>query len=268
MSFVIDNKIIGNGATFIIAEIGQNHQGNIEIAKQMIAKAKECGVDCVKFQKSCLAEKFTAAALERSYSGPNSWGQTYGEHKRHLEFTIIDYKELQRYSTELGIFFTASAMDEVSLEQLYDLDVPFIKIGSGDTNNFPMIVNVACKPVPVIISTGMQKEATIRKVVDILRSNAKENYCLMHCVSSYPTQPEHVNLRLLEVYRKWFPDVCYGYSGHEQGIWISAASVLLGAKVGLFHEMLFLSVISSLFVESVENYERHKYFRLLNVISP
>lgn len=231
MSFAVGEKVIGRGETFIIAEIGQNHQGDIEIAKAMIAKAKECGADCVKFQKSCLPEKFTVAALERPYASVNSWGRTYGEHKRYLEFDLEQYQELQHYSNSIGILFTASAMDEVSLNQLYSLHVPFIKIGSGDGNNFQMIANTAQHATPLVISTGMQKESTVRKVIRILDDSGKKNFCLMHCVSSYPTKPEHANLRLLDVYKRWFPEVCLGYSGHEQGIWISLVSTLLGAQV-------------------------------------
>lgn len=231
MSFMLDGMVTEHEKTFIIAEIGQNHQGDIEIAKQLIAEAKKCGADCVKFQKSCLTEKFTLSALKRPYTSVNSWGDTYGQHKAYLEFSIDDYLELQTYAKSMNLLFTASAMDAISLEQLYALDVPFIKIGSGDGNNFPMIEKVARHTTPLVISTGMQKESTVRKVVDILSENNKHNYCLMHCVSSYPTKAEHVNLRLLDVYREWFPGVCLGYSGHEQGIWISAAAVLLGAKV-------------------------------------
>lgn len=231
MSFEVANKIIGGEKIFIIAEVGQNHQGDIELAKRMIASAKENGADCVKFQKSCLCEKFTWSALNRPYNNPNSWGRTYGEHKKHLEFTIEQYKLLQAYANEVDILFTASAMDIISLRQLNDLNVPFIKIGSGDANNIPLIVEAAQMSVPLVISTGMQTEEIIGQIVKIMRENGKKNYCLMHCVSSYPTQPEDAYLRLLELYREWFPDVLLGYSGHEQGIVISAGAVLLGAKV-------------------------------------
>lgn len=231
MAFAIGEKVIGSGDVFVIAEIGQNHQGDIEIAKAMIKKAKECGADCVKFQKSWLPEKFTKAALERAYTSVNSWGRTYGEHKAHLEFDLEQYLELQRFSNNIGILFTASAMDEVSLNQLYELKVPFIKVGSGDGNNFQMIAKASQHPTPLVVSTGMQKESTVRNVVRIVQDTGKHNFCLMHCVSSYPTKPEHANLRLLEVYRQWFPDVCFGYSGHEQGVWISLAATLLGAQV-------------------------------------
>lgn len=229
--FRIADKTVGCERTFIIAEIGQNHQGDMNIAKKMIATAKAIGADCVKFQKSCLNEKFTEAALQRKYDGENSWGRTYGEHKIHLEFTIEQYRVLQEFASELNILFTASAMDVQSFHELQRINVPVIKIGSGDANNIPLLYAAAQCPEPLIISTGMQSEEMVQRIVKIMKSTAKENFCLMHCVSSYPTEPKDVCLRMLDYYRKIFPEICVGYSGHEQGISISIAAVLLGAKV-------------------------------------
>lgn len=234
MSFKIANRVVGgDGAesVYIIAEIGQNHQGDIEIAKRMIAAAKVAGADCVKFQKSCLPEKFTKAALDRRYDGPNSWGCTYGAHKQHLEFSREQYELLQQFAHEQNITFTASAMDRQSLMDLVDLNVPMIKIGSGDANNVPLLREAAKLPQPLIISTGMQNQSMVDGIVDIMQSTRKTNYCLLHCVSSYPTAAEHVQLRRLCEYRKRFPNVCIGYSGHELGTAISTAAVALGAKV-------------------------------------
>ncbi|CAL8115442.1 unnamed protein product [Orchesella dallaii] len=105
----------GDSPCFIIAEIGQNHQGEVEIAKKMIEKAKECGVSCVKFQKSSLTDRFTQSALEAPYIGENSFGKTYGEHRAHLEFSPEEFKMLQEYAEKtVGIMFTASCMDIVS----------------------------------------------------------------------------------------------------------------------------------------------------------
>ncbi|CAL8389236.1 unnamed protein product [Arctogadus glacialis] len=103
----------GTHPCFIIAEIGQNHQGDIEMAKKMIKMAKDCGADCAKFQKSEQEHKFSKLALERPYNTKQSWGKTYGDHKRHLEFSHEQYRELQQYAEEVGIFMTASGMDEV-----------------------------------------------------------------------------------------------------------------------------------------------------------
>ncbi|XP_042748186.1 uncharacterized protein LOC122191851, partial [Lagopus leucura] len=105
-------RIGGDYPCFIIAEIGQNHQGDLDIAKRMIRMAKDCGADCAKFQKSELEYKFNKKALERPYTSKHSWGKTYGEHKRHLEFSHDQYRELKKYAEEVGIFFTASGMDE------------------------------------------------------------------------------------------------------------------------------------------------------------
>lgn len=251
MQFNIGNKIIGSNQCFIIAEIGQNHQGDINIAKQMILSAKvsntigtkiifyllsfpyqNCGVDCVKFQKSSLPDKFTAAALQRQYTNCNSWGTTYGAHKTYLEFSLEQFRELQRYANDNDILFTASAMDITSLHQLYSINVPFIKIGSGDTDNFPLIQIAAQNQTPLIISTGMQHEKTIEKVIEIMHTNGKENYCLLHCVSSYPTVPEFCHLRMIEHYRSKYGRHCIiGYSGHETGTSISLAAYCLGAGV-------------------------------------
>ncbi|XP_077066242.1 N-acetylneuraminate-9-phosphate synthase-like [Siphateles boraxobius] len=107
-------KIGGSNPCFIIAEIGQNHQGDIEIAKKMIRMAKDCGADCAKFQKSEIEHRFTKLALERLYTSPHAWGPTYGAHKHHLEFSHQQYRELQQFANEVGIFFTASGMDEVN----------------------------------------------------------------------------------------------------------------------------------------------------------
>lgn len=230
-TFNISNHIVGNGRVFVIAEIGQNHQGDVNVAKELILCAKESGADCVKFQKSCLPEKFTSAALNRPYNSVNAWGKTYGSHKEYLEFSVDQYRQLQSYANALEIIFTASAMDGKSLDDLYGLNVPVIKIGSGDANNVRLIETTAQNSIPLIVSTGMQDEASVRRIVSIMQEQHKRNVCLMHCVSAYPTQPQDVNLRLLEIYRKWFPDLCLGYSGHEQGVAISGAAVLLGAQV-------------------------------------
>jgi sialic acid synthase len=111
---------IGAGhPTFIVAEVGQNHQGSEDVARSLILAAKEAGADCVKFQKSSLPHKFTRSALERPYSGPHSWGETYGQHKAFLEFTKEQYSRLKSYAEGLGLCFTASAMDIESAGDLY-----------------------------------------------------------------------------------------------------------------------------------------------------
>nr|ADO28081.1 sialic acid synthase [Ictalurus furcatus] len=220
----------GNHPCFIIAEIGQNHQGDIETAKKMIQMAKDCGADCAKFQKGELEYKFNKRALERPYTSEHSWGKTYGEHKRHLEFTHEQYRELQRYAQDVGIYFTASGMDEMAVEFLHELNVPFFKVGSGDTNNFPYLETTAQKGRPMVVSSGMQSMKTMRRVYQTVKKH-NENFCILQCTSAYPLEPEHVNLRVITEYQKEFPDIPIGYSGHETGISVSVAAVALGAKV-------------------------------------
>lgn len=223
-------KIGGENPCFIIAEIGQNHQGDLEIAKKMIKMAKDCGADCAKFQKSELDHKFNRAALERPYTSKHSWGATYGEHKRHLEFSHDQYRELQRYAKEVGIFFTASGMDEMAVEFLHELNVPFFKVGSGDTNNLPYLESTAKKGRPMVISSGMQSMETMRRVYATVKP-LNPNFCLLQCTSAYPLEPRDVNLRVLTTYQQEFPDVPVGYSGHESGLTVTLAAVALGAKV-------------------------------------
>ncbi|XP_065841354.1 sialic acid synthase-like isoform X1 [Oscarella lobularis] len=221
----------GDHPCFVIAEIGQNHQGDIEIAKKMIRAVKEAGADCAKFQKSELHKKFNKAALLRPYLTPNSWGKTYGEHKRYLEFSHEQYHELKKFAEEVGILFTASAMDQAAADFLLDeLNVPFLKVASCDANNMPYLSHVAKKGCPLVISTGMQSMDTIRQVYSTVKP-INPNFTLLQCTSTYPLPPEDVHLRVISTYQKEFPDVPIGYSGHEKGISISLAAVAQGAKV-------------------------------------
>ncbi|XP_066254006.1 sialic acid synthase [Euwallacea similis] len=224
------SQIKASEKTFIIAEIGQNHQGDINVAKQLIKVAKECGVDCVKFQKTCLTEKFTQSALDAIYEGPNSWGETYGSHKQHLEFSEEEFLQLQTYSKELGILFTASAMDPQSFDFLKSINVPFVKIGSGDFNNHFLMMKAAQSGIPLIISTGMADVNFVKTIYQLVSSYHKD-FAILHCVSAYPTPYKDVNLKVIPEFQALFPDIPIGYSGHELDIHITVAAVALGAKI-------------------------------------
>ncbi|XP_054268101.1 sialic acid synthase-like isoform X2 [Macrosteles quadrilineatus] len=233
ISLVGGKSVGGLFPCFIIAEIGQNHQGSINIAKKLIHIAKECGADCVKFQKSCLAEKFTEGALARPYTSPHSWGETYGQHKQFLEFSLDQYRELQKYSQDIGIMFSASGMDSVSITFLDSIEVPFIKIGSGDADNLLLIEEAAKLNKPLFISTGMQDMEDVCRLHEVVRRSRDGNcqMALLHCVSAYPAPATSINLRVLSEYQHRFPDTVIGYSGHELGTAISVAAVSLGAKI-------------------------------------
>ncbi|XP_063963547.1 sialic acid synthase-like [Lytechinus pictus] len=215
---------------FIIAEIGQNHQGDINIAKQLIKVAKDAGADCAKFQKSELDFKFNRAALEKPYTSKHSFGKSYGEHKRFLEFSHEQFRELQAYAKEIGIYFTASGMDEKAVEFLDSINVPFFKVGSGDTNNLPYIEKVAKMNRPMVVSSGMQSMETMTRVYETCKKY-NDKFCILQCTSAYPLHPEDVHLRIIQVFQEVFPDIPIGYSGHEGGLSITLAAVALGAKV-------------------------------------
>ncbi|XP_069671850.1 sialic acid synthase isoform X2 [Periplaneta americana] len=121
-------------------------------------------------------------------------------------------------------------MDSASVDVLDTLEVPFLKIGSGDANNFPLLKYAASKKKPMVVSTGMQSMDTVRAIYKLLKA-AKCRFCLLHCVSAYPTPAQDVNLRVIQTYKTEFPDVPIGYSGHELGITISISAIAMGAQV-------------------------------------
>jgi sialic acid synthase len=222
----------GDNPCLIIAEIGQNHQGDINIAKQMIKMVKECGADVAKFQKSTLIAKFNKAALARPYNSKNSFGKTYGEHKHFLEFSEEDFIELKRYAEEdVGILFTASGMDIPAFDFLDKINCPFFKIGSGDTNNLELIEHVCKKNKPTILSTGMNNFDSVKKSIDLARKY-NDKMCLLQCTSSYPLPDDQVNLNVIKTYLEEFGhNTVIGYSGHETGLSLTLAAIALGAKV-------------------------------------
>ncbi|NXC74400.1 SIAS synthase, partial [Anhinga anhinga] len=188
---------------------------------------QDCGADCAKFQKSELEYKFNKKALERPYTSKHSWGKTYGEHKRHLEFSHDQYRELKKYAEEVGIFFTASGMDEGVLMFLLLLSS---RLGDLLHNTYLFKKRVIKSSRPMVISSGMQSMNTMHQVYRIVKP-INPNFCFLQCTSAYPLQPEDVNLRVISAYQSAFPDIPIGYSGHETGIAISVAAVAMGAKV-------------------------------------
>lgn len=217
---------------YVIAEIGQNHQGDEAIATELIRIAASIGCDCVKFQRCCLESKFNQKALDRPYSGKHSFGETYGAHKATLQLTDEQFVRLKNYAlNNQGIQFTASAMDINSVDFLTDvIKVPWLKIGSGDVNNYPLIKKAAEKKVPLVISTGMHE-------MDVIENSVKyanifnDRICVLQCTSSYPCPPNDVHLNCIPLYERIFPDKIIGYSGHESSWPISLGAVAKGAKI-------------------------------------
>jgi len=225
------NVFVGKDCpTFFIGEIGINHNGDINLAKELIKMGKECGCDCVKFQKRTVSRILTKEGLNKPYENERSFGKTYGEHKKFLEFSKDQFVELKQYSDSIGILFTASGWDEESVDLLDELGVPFFKMASADLTNFPLLEHTAKKGKPIIISTGMADLNTVMKAYELV-SLYNHKIILMQCTSSYPTPIDQINLNVIQTYIEKFPSAVIGYSGHENGIAISLAAVVLGAKV-------------------------------------
>jgi len=227
----LGSKIVGeNEPVYIIAEIGINHQGDIEIAKKLIDAAVQAGANAVKFQKRSIKRILTHEGLEMPYDNRNSFGKTYGEHKKALELSEEDYKELQAFSNDQGVDFIASGWDEESIDFLDKLGVPFFKMASADLTNIPLLIHTAQKNKPMILSTGMADMEMVETAVQAI-SAYNIPMCILQCTSTYPSVFEEINLGVLNTFRTSFPDAVIGYSGHELGIAISEAAVALGAKI-------------------------------------
>lgn len=227
----IGKRLVGDGEpAFLVAEIGINHQGSRDIAEALIEASAVAGADAVKFQKRTIDRIFTRAALDAPYSNNgNSFGRTYGEHRRALELSREDYKYLKACADRKGLIFFASAWDEESADFLVDLGVPVLKIGSPDLTNLPLCEHVARKGLPVILSTGMAERCEVEKAVrTVMRHN--ENLILLHCTSIYPADYSEINLGLINALKESF-EVPVGYSGHEHGWEIAFAARAIGACV-------------------------------------
>lgn len=220
----IGNHGIGiNNPTFIIAEIGINHNGDVEIAKKLIHAAKKAGCDAVKFQKRTIEVVYTAEELAAPRENP--FGTTNGDLKRGLEFSLEDYKEVDKYCKQLDILWFASPWDEASVDFLEQFNVPCHKIAAPSLTDAGLLARIKNTKKPVILSTGMSELSEVDKAVELL---GKDNLIIMHCVSQYPAAPENINLRAMQTKMERYK-IPIGYSGHEIDTTISAVAVGLGA---------------------------------------
>ena len=221
--------------TYIIAEIGINHQGDMSIAKRLIDIAAAAGCDAVKFQK----RNPDVCVPEEQKSKPRSWGgedMTYLEYKHKIEFGKDEYDEIDTYCKQQGIAWSASPWDLDSVEFLQQYDLPFIKLPSAMLTNDELLTSCVEKFNKVIFSTGMSTEKEIDHAVGILRSakavfNKSERIGLLHCNSSYPAPVNELNLSAINTLTSKYEDFDIGYSGHEMTIGTTVASVLLGASI-------------------------------------
>jgi N-acetylneuraminate synthase/sialic acid synthase len=215
---------------FVIAEIGANHQGDLDTAKAMFKKAKECGANAVKLQKRDNRSLFTRQMYESHYDSPNAYAATYGAHREALEFGREEYQELQKYAIELDITMFATPYDFESVTFLEELDISLYKIASCDLKNTPLLERVAHTGKPVIVSTGGGTMEDVQRAYDTIMP-INEKLCICQCTASYPAKPEDMNLRVITTLRERFPDLVIGLSDHQSGISVALVAYVLGARV-------------------------------------
>lgn len=215
---------------YVIAEIGHNHQGSVEKARELYRRAADCGVNAVKLQKRHNRTLFTRALYDAPYDNENSFGPTYGAHREALEFDRAQYEELMGYAKELRITMFATAFDVRSADFLAHLGVPAFKIASGDLKNTPLLRHVARLGRLVIVSTGGGTMADIDRAVDaILPLNPQ--LCLLQCTASYPADAKDMNLQVIVALRERFPGLVIGLSDHQNGIALAPVAYTLGARL-------------------------------------
>lgn len=220
--------------TIIIAEAGVNHNGSLELAKQLVDKAVEADVDYIKFQTFKASKLVTKAAKQAEYQQKNigKGGDSQYQMLKKLELSAEDHEVLIAYCKEKGIKFFSTAFDFDSIEYLHSLNLGLWKIPSGEVTNYPFLKRVAAYNEKTILSTGMCDMENVRAAVEALYKNglSKENLILLHCNTEYPTPFEDVNLKAMDALRKEF-GVEVGYSDHTKGIEVPIAAVALGATV-------------------------------------
>jgi N-acetylneuraminate synthase len=220
----IGNKLVGEGQPcYIIAEIGINHNGNIDLAKRLISVAVAAGCDAVKFQKRTVDVVYTAAELANPRENP--FGTTNGDLKYGLEFEEDDYAEIDAFCKSVKIPWFVSPWDEGSVDFIEKFDTPVYKVASASLTDDHLLKHIRKTGKPVIASTGMSTYAEIDHAVGVL---GKENLVLMHTTSTYPANYDELNLRAIPTMAQRY-GVPIGYSGHETGIPTSVAARVLGA---------------------------------------
>ena len=228
---VIDGTTIGDDRDcYVVAEVGCNHQGSLEKAREMISRAKECGVNAVKLQKRDNRSLYTRAMYQMPYINENSFGETYGAHREALEFGREEYLELKSQAAHLGLTMFATPFDFPSVDFLADLDMPAYKTASGDITNTPLLKHVAQVGKPMLVSTGGATIEDVQRAYDAVMP-INSQICFLQCTSSYPAEPEDLNLRVITTYRERFPDIVIGLSDHQNGIAMSLVGYMLGARV-------------------------------------
>lgn len=222
---------------YFISEAGLNHNGDLEIAKQLITVASLAGSNAVKFQKRCVDQMATKDILDKEFTDYPSLGNTYREVRENLELTHDEYKKIINYTHEMGIDFIVTPFDIQSVDFFNDLNVDGFKVAAHSLTDIPLLERLSIEDKPIFISTGMCRMEDIELAVKTLNNDGSRNkgkdkeLTVMHCVSQYPMNPKYANMTFINKLQKKFPNLRIGWSDHEDGILLTPVAVGMGATV-------------------------------------
>ena len=224
----IGNRSIGpNEPPLIIAEIGINHGGSLDVAKSMVDLIVHSGCECVKHQTHIIEDEMTEEA--KAIFPPNA-NKSIWDVMKECSLKLDQEQELKEYAENLGLIWISTPFSRMAADFLDEIDVPAFKIGSGEADNLPLIKHIAQKGKPIIMSTGMQSIKSLKNSVNILEKSGVE-YALLECTNLYPSPPEIVSLQGIQELKEAFPKALVGFSDHSIGPHIALASVALGACI-------------------------------------
>jgi N-acetylneuraminate synthase/sialic acid synthase len=223
-----DREISDDSEVFVIAEIGHNHQGDLELCERLFDAAARAGANAVKLQKRDNTSLYTNDFFNSPYVGPTSFGSTYGTHREFLEFDLKAYKHLKKYAENLGLVFFSTAFDLKSVDFLMNVGVPVIKIASGDLKSLPLLRYASSKQIPLIISTGGADFSDVQLAMNNVTAS---NVGLLQCTAAYPAEPKDMDLRVIDTYRNSFTNTVIGLSSHDRGIAFPVVAAALGARI-------------------------------------
>ncbi|MGV8092784.1 MAG: N-acetylneuraminate synthase family protein [Mangrovibacterium sp.] len=227
--------------TYIIGEIGQNHNGDVEIAKKLIDEVTKpvidylfgeslAPMDAIKMTKRDLNEELSASAMMQPYDNPHSFGKTYGEHRQALELSNEEHYEVYQYAKSKGLDVVETLCARGSLSLLSYFIPDKLKVASRDLTNLPLLEAMAETRIPMILSTGMTGKKELDDAIAVI-TRYHSNITILHCLSQYPSEYRHINLESIRFLKDHYPDYTIGYSDHSIGIVVPAVAVALGAKV-------------------------------------
>jgi len=263
MLWLNSNKKIGPGEpTYIIAEIGINHNGSLDIAKKLIDEAAAAGCSAVKFQKR--TPELCVPRDQWDIERDTPWGRmTYMEYRHKVEFSFVEFVEINRHCRERGIDWFASCWDELSVDFIEQFDPPIYKAASASLTDHALLAKMKATGKPLIISTGM---STIKEIVDAVEAIGTDNLLIAHSTSSYPCPLEELNLRMIHTLQALFPNNLIGYSGHETGLATTVAAVAMGACFVERHFTLDRAMWGSDQAASVEPTGMHRLVKDIRAI--